>query len=425
MLDSEAIEEALSGALPAGAVIGGKYRIEKVIGRGAQGVVHLATTTDGQQVALKALHRHLTHDPMVRKRFHREAAILKRLEGENVVRLHDLLEEDELLVIVLDYIEGASLEALLQRAKPLDTMQAIEIALQVCAALGCAHAANVVHRDLKPANVLLEGHSIDSAPDSTELRVRVVDFGLARVVQGEASNTSFTETNMIFGTPEYMAPEQARGDENVDGRADLYAAGVILYEMVVGNVPFAERTPLATITAHLTQAVPPPRSGRSDGSVSAALEAVILRALGKEADDRYATAREMASALAAVRDTLAVVKSGKDGVVIATSDTDLDMLGAAQLASMKTLPADMDSSMSAELRAKLDEQIEQERAARAKAGPTVAPATKPSVGITPSAPKRVARPEPRELSTSRWVWALVAVVFAAVGVAIGAAIGTR
>src|SRR5262249_23897596 len=154
--------------------------------------------------------------------------------------------------IALEYVEGTSLDAMLCDTPRLDPAQAIEIMLQICAALGSAHAAGIVHRDLKPANVLIEKPSVpDSGSGRGALPGRVVDFGLAKVVQGEPRITGLTEAGMIFGTPEYMAPEQVRGEE-VDHRSDLYSAGVILYQMVVGEVPFKRKSAILTMTAHIT-----------------------------------------------------------------------------------------------------------------------------------------------------------------------------
>lgn len=457
--------------LAVGQMVAKRYVVEREIGEGAQGVVYLARDTHGggrngdaaetgpgsgglDRVALKVLHRHLLGDKQIHKRFDREAAILKRLEGEHLVKLLDFVEEDGLLMIALEYVEGRSLEDLLREKSPLDLKKAIEITLQVAAALGCAHAGGVVHRDLKPANVLIEGSSKEA--DSTRLRVRVVDFGLAKVVHGEHMTTGLTEHDMIFGTPEYMAPEQVKG-EDADLRADLYAAGVMLYEMSVGKVPFTGRTPLAAMTAHLTEEVPPPRSSRRDHAISLSLEAVILRALAKEPKDRYSSARELAEALVSARDepkVVAPVSSDRaNAVVIATSDTDLNLLGAAALASMKTLPLDgsvrAPAGMDATLRSRIDAaRADAEQAASSRPKSEQPPPTKPP-STSPPTTKQSAKMQVRVDSkddpgmdfadtagdgadlalpvenSRRWVWIAVAVVFALVGVAIGAVIGAR
>jgi eukaryotic-like serine/threonine-protein kinase len=378
----------------------GRFEIVRVIGEGAQGVVYEARCDDGARIALKVIHRHLLGDPQIFRRFHREAAILKRLEGEHLVQFVDFVEADGLLMIALELVEAKSLEEILrQLSRPLETKIAVEIALQICAALGLAHASGVVHRDLKPANVLVE----HAAGDGEPLRVRVVDFGLAKVLHGEQMSTGLTEQDMIFGTPEYMAPEQARGDD-CDGRADLYATGVMLYEMIVGKVPFHARTPLATMTAHLTEEPPPPRSSAPGRNISAALEAVIQRALAKSPADRYPTGRAFAEALAAARDHSVVITPRKvaDAEALSVGDTDLHV-STTGIGIAKTLPELPPVS--------LDPIVMTQKS------PAVIPASAP---IEKPASSRL------PAQTSRgWVWAVVAIVAAVVGVAIGALVGAR
>jgi serine/threonine-protein kinase len=312
--------------LPGGTRVASRYTVEAVIGEGMSGVVYRALRDDGELVALKVIHRDLCSDDQIAKRFQREAQILKRIEGQHVVKLHDFVEEDGLVIIVLEYVDATSLEAVIGETPP--TMdQAVEISLQVCAALGAAHAAGVVHRDLKPANVLIERLT----KKSTGLCIRVVDFGLAKVVRGDLHSASpaLTERDMIFGTPEYMAPEQVRGDD-VDVRADIYAAGVMLYEMVVGRVPFSGRTPLETMDAHLSAEVPRPRASREGAVVPPALAAVILRALAKEPGQRYPSARAFAEALTAAWSERLVIAphAVEDPDAMATNDTELNVNAA-------------------------------------------------------------------------------------------------
>ncbi len=188
------------------------------------------------------------------------------------------------------------------------------ILLDVCAALREAHAQGVIHRDLKPANVLLrEGD-----------RAVVVDFGMAKIITGGgAGTTALTQHNMVFGTPEYMAPEQARGDE-LDARCDVYAAGIMLYEMLTGRVPFAGGTPLTVLTAHLTTDPARPRDRAPERGISLALEAVALHAIAKDPAARYATAAALATALRAALDNPddveAVRPASRVHVQIDTSD---------------------------------------------------------------------------------------------------------
>jgi serine/threonine-protein kinase len=429
----------------AGKIVGG-YRIESVIGEGAHSVVYLATRVrpaasasgagdDGgeppasDQVALKVMHRHLCGDPQVHQRFLREAAILRRfLQGEHVVKIFDVVEDDGIIALALEYVEGTSLEARL-RAGPIPVPEAVEITLQICAALGTAHAASVVHRDLKPANVLIS--EVPGAPASSgrpatlpEIRVKVVDFGLSRLVSREAGAANLTEQGMIFGTPEYMAPEQARGDE-VEPRSDLYAAGVMLFEMATGELPFKGRSAIGAMAAHLQEAPPSPRALRSDGRISIALEAVILRAMAKDPADRYPSARAFAEAIASVGTVSLVLHPPRevDIAQLGTGDTDLH-LAPPSLATAKTLPTMM---LPDETRFALDRH--KAEAAAVKAAVVVAPA--PSASVPPRPTATTAIPDTLQSAVydppqrSRWLWAVVAILAAAVGVVIGAIAGTR
>ena len=436
--------------LPAGKIIGG-YRIESVIGDGAHSVVYLATRDRpptinadeppaSDKVALKVIHRHLLGDSQVQRRFRREAEILTRLlQGEHVVKIFEVIEEEGILSIVLEYVEGCSLEARLRKG-PLSVHEAVEITLQICAALGVAHAASIVHRDLKPANVLITESpgspaSAGRLAKPAEIRVKVVDFGLASLVQVEQSTTNLTERGMIFGTPEYMAPEQVRGDP-VDARSDLYAAGVMLFEMAVGELPFKGRSAIGAMTAHLTEAPPSPRALCTDGRVSPALEAIILRAMAKDPAARYASARAFAEAIAGV-DKLPVVLNPPHNVDVdqlGAGDTDLH-LAPPSLATARTIPT---LELSDETRAQLD-RVQAEAAvaqlAHTEAQPVVAPAlfapqgaaaiVAPRPSATTSIPDTLQSPMYEPPPRSRWLWALVAILAAAVGVVIGAIAGTR
>jgi serine/threonine-protein kinase len=321
-------------------------------------------------------------------------------------------------MIALEHVTGTSLEAMLAEGRPLDLAVAIEIALQICAALGVAHANGVIHRDLKPANVLIEQAEAGAGtPSARGLRVKVVDFGLGKVLHGELTSTGLTEQGMIFGTPEYMAPEQARGEE-ADARADLYALGVILYEMTVGEVPFQGRTAVSTMTAHLGEPVPSPRKRRPDAHVTPALEAVILRALAKDPAARYPSAREMAEAIATARDEpLVIAPSGVSAAAaaeMAQSDTDLHLEEQA-LGQAKTLRADEVAALA---------EAEQRSGRAAIVRPTEIPSTKPSPRMPPildDSTTAITEPPAR----TPYVWVLVAVVAALVGVAIGVTVGMR
>jgi serine/threonine-protein kinase len=374
------------GQLSSGQIIASRYTIEAAVGEGMSGVVYAARRTpEGDRVALKVIRQHLLADRHFARRFEREATILKQLEGNHIVRVLDVVEDDGLLALVLEYVEGQSLEAALRERLP-EPSEAVEIMLQVCAALGSAHAGGFVHRDLKPANVIIQG----AIGGGSVPMVSVVDFGLAKALDTEPTGaTSLTERNMILGTPEYMAPEQVRG-EPVDRRCDVYAAGVMLFEMLTGRVPFEGRTPIASMTAHLLEPVPSPRAARPDRGISPALDAVVMRALAKSPDDRYATSRTLAEALSAARDPHLVIapQAVVDPDALATGDTELELKRVVQTLPMVPAPA-----------------------------PAPAPPTKTLVDPGP--------PAARSAGSARWVWIFVAVVFAALAVIVGAIVGAR
>jgi serine/threonine-protein kinase len=421
----ETSAEPRRASLSPGQEVADRYRVDAVLGEGASGVVYLARREgegEGERLALKVIHRHLCGDRQIYRRFHREASILKRLDGPHLVRLLDFVEHDGLLMIALEYVEGTSLEALLEREAPLDPGRAVEIGLQICAALEAAHAAGVVHRDLKPGNVLLQAAPSDTVgaegAEPAPPRIKVVDFGLAKVVHGEHMTTGLTEQDMIFGTPEYMAPEQVQGEE-ADMRCDIYALGCILYEMTVGKPPFPRRTAIAAMTAHLSEQVAPPRAARADGAVSSALEAVILRALAKRPDDRYPSARAFAEALAACR------IEGRLVLPDAVSITDLDLRRSAldALEHSPTIPSDPPSDTPTPPPPEGREPGLTRTLPVRSAPPGMKPVRRPAPDV------KVAEP-PRKPATARRLsdgalWVLIAVVFATIGIAIGTLVGRR
>jgi len=317
-----------------GSVIGGRYRIESTLGDGASGIVYLAecvATADagdssqlrvGQRVALKVIHRHLAKDKQVSRRFDREARILRRLRSPNLVALLDFGHTDDgLLYMALEHVQGTPLDVLLQK-EHLAPERAVELVRQICCALEIAHGAGIIHRDLKPGNVIVELQE-----DGRDL-VRVLDFGLAKMLRGDLSQslTALTQQNMVFGTPEYMAPEQARGDD-VDERCDVYASGIILYELLTGRVPFSGSNPIGVMTAHLTD-MPDAPSAHSSVEIPPALDAVVLHALAKSPDDRYATSTALATALASAlrnpRDLASAAPPPPDEE-LGTRDTELSL----------------------------------------------------------------------------------------------------
>ena len=377
--------EGSTDRLASGTIVAGRFVVDGSLGEGASGVVYSARrSSDGVRVALKVIHRSVCYDEQFTRRFEREATILKQLEGNHIVRLLDITVHDELPVLVLEFVEGSSLETALRSGMPT-IEHAVEITLQICAALGAAHAGGFVHRDLKPGNVIVQGElGAVKVP-----MVWVVDFGLGKALHRDTPGISMTDRDLILGTPEYMSPEQVRGDD-VDHRGDIYAAGVILFEMLTGRVPYRANTPMNTMTAHLHEAIPSARSVRPDRGISSALEAVVARALAKDPADRYPTARAFAEALAAARPGAHVVAprpvTAEDAQALAEKDTELELRDAA-------------------LEARQGAEIVQDKRDKA---PAVQFGGPPSVS-----------------PTKRWLWIALAVLLAIGAVVVGATMGSR
>ncbi len=276
----------MADSLQPGDVFAG-HRIEAVAGRGGMGVVYKATHLAlDHAVALKVISPQLAQDERFRRRFGEESRIAVSIRHPNVVPIHNAGEEDGLLFVTMDLIEGADLRALLAVNGPLDLAHAAAIVGEVAAALDAAHSRGLVHRDIKPANVLIEGEGADE-------RVFLTDFGLARQVE---ASTGVTATGAFVGTLDYVAPEQIRGDR-VDARADVYALGCVLYELLTGHAPFAARDDkVAKMYAHLQEDPPSLRVLRPD--LPGELDLVIQRALAKNPADRYPSAGDFARAVA-------------------------------------------------------------------------------------------------------------------------------
>jgi hypothetical protein len=249
----------------------GKYQIQAELGRGGMGVVYRGyDPVLSRPVAIKVLPPQLTYDIQFVQRFHQEAVLAARLRHPGIVPIHDVGEQNGIHYIVMQFLDGMTLEGWLERQGPLAPAHARPVLRQVADALDYAHSHGVIHRDIKPANVMI----------SPEGRATLMDFGLVRAAEG----TSLTRTGMVMGTPEYMSPEQALGEE-VDGRSDIYSLGIVLYKMLSGKVPFARTTPYAITYAHIHEPPPPLRESRPD--LPAAVESVVNKALAKRREDRY------------------------------------------------------------------------------------------------------------------------------------------
>ena len=290
MLPERLASEAMSDApVKEGDVLAGKYRIERVLGVGGMGVVVAATHLQlDQKVALKFLLPDAMANPDVVARFAREARAAAKIQSEHVARVIDVgTLETGSPYMVMEYLQGRDLADVLQERKVLSAEEAVGFVLQACEAIAEAHAANIVHRDLKPANLFLAERA-----DKRSI-VKVLDFGISKST-GKAEEAALTKTSSIMGSPLYMSPEQMVSSKSVDARCDLWALGIILYELVTGSPPFVAET-VTEIIAQILQLAPKPP--HEVNAVNPELSKIILRCLEKDPAKRYQNVGELADAL--------------------------------------------------------------------------------------------------------------------------------
>ncbi len=264
----------------------GKYVVRRLLGQGGMGrVYHAYDPLLGRDVAIKVLRPDLAQDPDGKERFVREAQAAAHLRHPNIVTIHDLGEESGVPYIVMEYLEGEDLDDLIRRRAPLSVLEKLDIIRQVCNALGYAHARGIVHRDIKPSNIrLLEGRL-----------PKVMDFGIAKM-----GATHLTQTGMTVGTPHYMAPEQVRGERaRIDGRTDVFALGVVLYELLFGQRPFEGEHPL-TVFYKILSPDPVEIPDVPAFPYNSDLRSILARALAKDPEGRYASAYDMEQDLSAL-----------------------------------------------------------------------------------------------------------------------------
>jgi len=265
-------------------ILGGRYRLRRELARGGMAAVWEAEDKVlTRRVAIKVLHPHLAGDDGFRTRFRREAVAAAKLAHPHIVTTYDTGRDGDFAYIVMELVEGTTIARLLKSQGPLPVARAIDVAAQVADALACAHSHGVVHRDVKPANILLreDGH------------VKVADFGIAKA----GSGGDLTRTGVVMGTAKYLSPEQVSGSP-ADAGSDIYALGIVLYEMIAGAPPFIGDTELSTAVARLTAAPGSLRDRRPD--VPRSLEAVVLRSLARDPAARYQSAEELRASLLAV-----------------------------------------------------------------------------------------------------------------------------
>jgi len=282
-----------------GQVLAGRYLIQRKLGEGGMGAVYLAThNVLEKQVALKVLHGEFARKPDLVERFMQEAKAASRIRHENVIDISDFgTTPDGLVFFAMELLTGHDLHEEIARARLAGQLlpwpRSKRIFLQICAALSAAHALGIIHRDLKPENIYLVDFL--GEPDF----VKLLDFGIAKLTEVAEGDRKLTRTGMLFGTPEYMSPEQARGD-TVDHRVDVYAMGCILFQLVTGRVPFEAENFMGVLSLHLIQPPPaiPPEVFDSIGAPRA-LAQVIDRALAKDRNQRFATIDELSRAVRA------------------------------------------------------------------------------------------------------------------------------
>jgi serine/threonine protein kinase len=272
-----------------GAMLFGRYEVIEEIGSGGMGSVYRVVDQQINEVmALKIIRPDIAMDSEVIERFTQELKTARKIAHRNVCRMFDIGEDDGTHYITMEYVTGEDLRSLVKRIGQMTVAKTIDVAKQICAGLGEAHAVGVIHRDLKPQNIMIDRNG----------NVKIMDFGIARFVRTKG----ITTTGTIIGTPEYMSPEQAEG-KGVDQRSDIYSLGVVLFEAATGAVPFEGETPLSIAMKHKMEAAPDPR--RFNAQIPADLGGLILKCLEKEKDDRYQTVAEIVADLDAIEQGLA------------------------------------------------------------------------------------------------------------------------
>jgi serine/threonine-protein kinase len=277
-----------------GRTLAGRYVVARRIGAGGMGAVYRASDPDGWPVAVKTLHAHLSDSAEMARRFRREARVAGHLRGPHSVRVYDAGElGDGTLFFVMELVEGESLSQRLARRGALPAGEAVALFGQLARALDEAHALGLVHRDLKPENLLI-------VRDGGGETLKVLDFGIVKVLDARIGTVGHTADGAVFGTPEFMSPEQARGAADVDARSDVYSAGLCLFLMLTGRMAFSGTTPQEIMLRRLI--VDPPRLGdvRPDLLFPMGLEAVVERLLARRPEDRYAAMGEALRDLEAV-----------------------------------------------------------------------------------------------------------------------------
>jgi len=268
-----------------GSLFAGRYEIQAVVGKGGMGIVYRAHDRDlDDLVAIKTLRSDaVSADPTLLDRFKQEIRLARRITHPNILRTHDLGESNGLRYLSMEYVKGITLKHLVESDQILPTPVALRIAKQMCAGMAAAHEAGVIHRDIKPQNIIIEPGG----------GLKIMDFGIARLTE----DRGMTAAGTVIGTPDYMSPEQARG-QPLDFRSDIYSMGVVLYELFTGTLPFEEESPLAVVLKHVQAAPPSPQT--RNPKIDPKISAIILRCMQKDPAARFQSVNELYEALTRV-----------------------------------------------------------------------------------------------------------------------------
>jgi len=312
-----------------GTVIAGKYRLETLLGRGGMGAVYAARhAVTGRRFAIKLLGRELCGDAGAEERFMREAMLASAIQHPAIVEVYDVGRDRGQPYMVMRLVEGETLSQRMRRGR-LPACDAIALLLPVIDAVAAAHAAGVVHRDLKPDNVMIERDGDTEQP-------RVLDFGVSKLIC-EGARTRITNPGMLIGTPDYMAPEQVRGEANLDARTDIYALGVILYEMLTGKLPYDAEDCPELLRKILLGGAPGVRM--HDPGLSPDLEAVVARAMASARELRHQDASELALDLSRCAAPFANDRFGDTAAGLRPADSLTPLVTTASLRALRPPPA--------------------------------------------------------------------------------------
>jgi serine/threonine protein kinase len=412
-------------------VLNNRFKVESKIGEGGFGAVYRGTQlATGRKVALKLLHPEMTKDENLVARFRREGMVLCNLRDAHTITTYDFDQTpDGTLYIAMELLEGKSLHQVFHEQAPLEWKRIFKILIEMCSSLAEAHSQGIVHRDLKPENVYLE-----SRPGNPEF-VKILDFGIAKVMRGDSidpQSPQLTATGQTLGTLEYMSPEQLMGKQ-LDGRSDVYALGVVAYEMITGRLPFPDaKGPAGLITAQLKQTPVPPSQANPKANLPPAADRAILKALEKSKDNRHADVTAMAAALQEVIDQ-AREKSNPNMVGVSSrmqpAGASMDMLETRKGDNPYNAPPPMPAPAPVDGRIASPPPMAPAHAPTPGFGapqipqqpypmPVGAMAMAPAPLTYPQAPQGYAPMQQRAGSTTKWVWWIVGLL--ALGAAAGA-----